>query len=555
MNEVKTIHLGRQQYTIAVDAHRELRAYLDEISHQIGANSEDVLKEVELRMVELLSEHGVGPHKVVLADDIAFLKEQLGDPRNFKDDDEAHDEPKNKESATPGEKKLYRDTEHGIVAGVAAGLASYLNIDVLVIRIIFGASVFLSGAGIIAYVLLWILAPEAKTSSDKLKMRGKAVTVDSIKQAVNRADISGAATRASKTAGSFIERLMIVIVMILGIAVIGVAIASLIATIIGSVFILAHGVVAGSTVLFPTTAEHYVLYGSAILTALILELLLLIGGLAMVRRKSVVKGWVLAGFVVVFFISSSLAGTLAAKSFPDISRKYHGLYQTQNYELQPFTTATLIGGDVQFSYQQDSSYFIEVRTFADMEKGKDIKREVVDGRLTVDTSAYNKARSCSGLCLFEINNLEVTEVVVHAPAVSAIKILAAEGENYFSISKPLTSPELTVDTEGIVHTWLTQLTFDKVTLALADSHTKRITLTNVSKGENTSTLSVDGGVHLYKANAVDVVLGDRTCEEVGSILSLNQVGSFVLNGEKLSKQDIAAKQAEHNNLYNCVQVN
>ncbi|WP_426490984.1 PspC domain-containing protein [Hymenobacter sp. 102] len=90
-----------------------------------------------------------------------------------------------KYDATPSDedpvfKKLYRDTDNGKVGGVSAGLAAYFRVDVVVIRVVFLALLFAGSLGFWLYVLLWILLPEAKTASDKLRMRGDAVTLSAL---------------------------------------------------------------------------------------------------------------------------------------------------------------------------------------------------------------------------------------------------------------------------------------------------------------------------------------------------------------------------------------
>lgn len=82
-----------------------------------------------------------------------------------------------------GQRKLYRDTEHGSVGGVAAGLAHYFKIDVTLIRVLF-VVLFFAGAGFLIYLVLWIVVPEATTLSEKLEMRGEDVTLASIDQSL-----------------------------------------------------------------------------------------------------------------------------------------------------------------------------------------------------------------------------------------------------------------------------------------------------------------------------------------------------------------------------------
>jgi phage shock protein PspC (stress-responsive transcriptional regulator) len=174
MNEVTKIHLGRQAFNISVAAHKALRSYLDGITEQVA--DKDVAEEVELRMAELLFERGVIGEKVILVKDVDYLKKQLGNPKDFKEN--ADDESPQPE---PDTKRLFRDTDNAMLAGVSAGLASYFGVDVLIIRVLFVIAAITAGWGILLYIALWLLVPEAKTSSERLQMAGKPVTVDSLK--------------------------------------------------------------------------------------------------------------------------------------------------------------------------------------------------------------------------------------------------------------------------------------------------------------------------------------------------------------------------------------
>ena len=56
--------------------------------------------------------------------------------------------------------KFYLSSTDKKIGGVCGGLAEYFNIDSLIIRIIFVIFVLGFGTGILAYILLWILAPK-----------------------------------------------------------------------------------------------------------------------------------------------------------------------------------------------------------------------------------------------------------------------------------------------------------------------------------------------------------------------------------------------------------
>ncbi|MGZ4146582.1 MAG: PspC domain-containing protein [Actinomycetota bacterium] len=60
----------------------------------------------------------------------------------------------------PPERRLTRSRSNRIIAGVCAGLADYLGVDRVLVRIVFVVLAFGAGAGIALYVLAWILIPE-----------------------------------------------------------------------------------------------------------------------------------------------------------------------------------------------------------------------------------------------------------------------------------------------------------------------------------------------------------------------------------------------------------
>jgi phage shock protein C len=57
-------------------------------------------------------------------------------------------------------KKLYRSTREKMLGGVAGGVAEYFDVDPTIIRLVFVLSVFAGGAGIIAYIIMWIIVPQ-----------------------------------------------------------------------------------------------------------------------------------------------------------------------------------------------------------------------------------------------------------------------------------------------------------------------------------------------------------------------------------------------------------
>ncbi|MGI8581023.1 MAG: PspC domain-containing protein [Chitinophagaceae bacterium] len=102
-------------------------------------------------------------------------------------------------------KRMYRNPDNKIIAGVCSGIASYFNINVWIPRILFlipfvsfffkwahigplsfpqFISFSFSPGALLIYIILWLVIPEATTTSEKLEMKGEKVDLDSIKNSV-----------------------------------------------------------------------------------------------------------------------------------------------------------------------------------------------------------------------------------------------------------------------------------------------------------------------------------------------------------------------------------
>ncbi len=85
----------------------------------------------------------------------------------------------------PSVKKMYRDKENKVLAGVASGLAAFAGTDVAIIRLIFVVT-GIFGFGIVLYIVFWIALPEAKTITEKMEMQGEPVTLSNIENSVKK---------------------------------------------------------------------------------------------------------------------------------------------------------------------------------------------------------------------------------------------------------------------------------------------------------------------------------------------------------------------------------
>ena len=80
----------------------------------------------------------------------------------------------------PQVRKLYRNKEDRVIAGVASGISAYFGVEKGIIRLLLLVSIFLGGFGIIFYFVLWIITPEAVSITEKMKMEGEPITLSNI---------------------------------------------------------------------------------------------------------------------------------------------------------------------------------------------------------------------------------------------------------------------------------------------------------------------------------------------------------------------------------------
>lgn len=83
-------------------------------------------------------------------------------------------------------KKMFRDPERKVLGGVSGGVASYLRIDILAVRILFVLLAFGGGFGIFLYIILWVILPEARTLTDRMQMQGEPVTLSNIESSLKK---------------------------------------------------------------------------------------------------------------------------------------------------------------------------------------------------------------------------------------------------------------------------------------------------------------------------------------------------------------------------------
>ena len=184
MKKTLSIHLGRLLFIIEEDAYDRLQQYLHRLELSLKAEEGvvEIMEDIEMRFAELILTYLGETRKVVNINDIETGIASLGEPEEITEEAEQQtgkEKAGAETSSSFGQRRLYRDPENNMLGGVCAGLAAYLNIDPVVVRIVFVLLLF-TGAGFPAYILFWIIVPNAVTPSDRLRMQGKARNVQNM---------------------------------------------------------------------------------------------------------------------------------------------------------------------------------------------------------------------------------------------------------------------------------------------------------------------------------------------------------------------------------------
>ena len=174
-------------FHIDEDAFQKLNRYFEAVKRSLSNSTgkDEIMKDIEMRIAELLTEKNKGEKQVVNIKDVEQIITVMGQPEDYRIDDEnASEEGSFNAASRKKAKKLYRDTEKGMLGGVLAGFGHYLGIDALWLRILMVILVFTFGTGILVYLILWILMPAAVTTAEKLEMTGEPVNISNIERKV-----------------------------------------------------------------------------------------------------------------------------------------------------------------------------------------------------------------------------------------------------------------------------------------------------------------------------------------------------------------------------------
>jgi phage shock protein PspC (stress-responsive transcriptional regulator) len=184
MNKTLSINLSGVIFHIDEDAFQKLSGYLSTIKGYFSESEgrDEIMSDIENRIAEMLSARISDRKQVVILSDIAHVIALMGRPEDFAGEkSNTHSpQPPNQNHHTRKNKRVFRDGDNKILGGVCSGIASYFNADPLWLRLALVIALFAFGSGFLLYIVLWIVIPEAKTTAEKLEMKGEDVNFSNI---------------------------------------------------------------------------------------------------------------------------------------------------------------------------------------------------------------------------------------------------------------------------------------------------------------------------------------------------------------------------------------
>lgn len=191
MKKTITMNLSGIIFHIEEDAYEKLSKYLATIKSYFNNSDgkDEIMNDIESRIAEMLSEKVNKNKQAIVMADVEGVIAIMGKPEDFAPEGESTKQEyssnnQNQYSETK-KRRVFRDSDSKILGGVCSGIGNYFDFDPLWLRGAFAVSFFVFGSGFLLYVILWMIIPEAKTTAEKLEMKGEKVDINNIGKAVN----------------------------------------------------------------------------------------------------------------------------------------------------------------------------------------------------------------------------------------------------------------------------------------------------------------------------------------------------------------------------------
>lgn len=412
MKKTISINLGGRIFYVEEDAFQKLDSYLNSVkTHFAGyPDHADIVADMESRMAEQLADKKTGDS--ISLSDVENVIKIMGRVEDFGDAGQASPQAEQPQNPLKS-KKLYRNTDDVIIAGVCSGIAAYFGVDTTIIRLIFFASIFFGGFGIFLYIILWIVAPEAVTAADKIQMSGRAVNLSSLeqmaKEKVAELKKNDTAKKAISLPGKIIRGIFtairavfkVIIPLIFRLIGLGIVLGVVLA-LLALVFIFVNLIfnINSPYIDFPIREfisgwSYYALIFAGFFVAFIPALLILLAGTSLLSLKNNLNKIFTFSLMAIWAAAIITAGTLGLRLAPEIQAKMDASPQfksvQESYDVKDFSSLKASGAE--------KILLTQGNTFSVTASGRQIDLERLD--ISVKDGVLNvEAKRGKKICLF-----------------------------------------------------------------------------------------------------------------------------------------------------------
>jgi phage shock protein PspC (stress-responsive transcriptional regulator) len=196
MQKVISINLNGIAYQLEEGGYGVLQAYLSRAERELTNNPDrtEIMRDLEQAIADKCQRF-LGPHKAIVVEaEVAQIVAEMGPVTSGPETEGAGQKGESgtkqnggAASTSPTAKRLYRLPEGAMLAGVCNGLATYLQVDVTLVRIAFVVLALLTkGVGILVYVAMMFVVPEATTDEARAAASGSPINAKEIVDRVKR---------------------------------------------------------------------------------------------------------------------------------------------------------------------------------------------------------------------------------------------------------------------------------------------------------------------------------------------------------------------------------
>ena len=188
-----TINMFGSLYAIDEDAYELLNQYQNNMRSYFARQEggEEIAEDIERRIAELFAELKAAGVEAITIEHVQDIISRIGNPEQVDGGDTDNDgenngnRPGEESKGESGRKTLFRNPDDKMLGGVCSGMACFFGIDALWLRLMmFLLAWFSVGTMIVIYLILWVVIPEPRTPEDRLRMQGRPVNLDNLRDEI-----------------------------------------------------------------------------------------------------------------------------------------------------------------------------------------------------------------------------------------------------------------------------------------------------------------------------------------------------------------------------------